>query len=170
MTNAELVAAIAANPTAAALAASGNDVACAAAITATLPPVSVSTLIDQRSLCSAFTAPSLNPSDVPTLLSVLSTLATAGFPAASPAPIPANPLAGLVLAWLAPSEGGVDVTNALVIEVLTLLNTSTIDGVPLLSSEIADTIVALGQRPATITHGQVSAALLSSRAGNIIGA
>jgi hypothetical protein len=169
MTNAELVAAINANPTALAQADAGLDNACAATISASLPPVVVSpTLVDERSLVNAFAGPGQNPADAVTLIGVIQTLASTGFPAAAPA-IPADPVAGLVLSWMTPPNGGADFGNVALRTMIANLGSATVGGVPLLSPEIVATVLGLAEVPATVDHGQVSDAWLQFRPGGIVG-
>lgn len=158
MTNAELVAAINANPTALAQVTTGQDNACAATISATLAPTLVPTLISERSLYSAFA----NPADALQVIEALTGLA-AGNPDASP-PVAPNPIVASVLSWLAPNNGGVDVSNPAVIAMLGEMVAGA-----LITQAQSDTIQALAQVPTDISAGQVSDAWLPNRPGGIVG-
>jgi hypothetical protein len=168
VTDSALLAAIQANPIALAQANAGQDNACAATISATLPPLIVSpTKIDAEQLCAAF-ATAGNPLEAVTLLNVLQTLGTTGFPTASPTPIPANPIATMVLGWLNQLGRGADISNPALLAMLQTLSTSTVSGTAILSSSIVSTVLSLCQKPSIVSHGQVSGVWLQFRPGGLV--
>lgn len=153
MTDSALAAAILADQTASALATALNDGAVAARMTAILPPTLVPTLISERGLYAAFA----DPSDALQVMNALTAIAT-GNPSATP-PVAPNPVVAAVLSWLAPNNGGVDVSNASVIAMLEGMATA-----GAITAQQSTTIQALAQTPTFITATQVSRCLIPSRA------
>jgi hypothetical protein len=154
MTDAALLAAILADPTAKAMADAGNDSGVAARIASLQPPDVVSRLVDERGVYNAFP----NPSDALAVMTGLAT-ATAGNPSATP-PVPANPILLKVLEWMTPPAGGVDVGNAAVRAQLDSLQASGV-----LTPASVATLKALAEQPAFIDYAQVSRVLAASRTG-----
>ena len=98
MTDADLLAAIVADPTSKALADAGNDSGCAAAVAPLLPAILAPKLVTERGLFDAFP----NPADAEAILQGLAAVATAN---------PPNPVVARTLRWLSPDLGGLDMGN-----------------------------------------------------------
>lgn len=103
-----------------------------------------------------------NPADALQVIQALTIVAT-GNPSATP-PVPPNPIVASVLVWLAPNNGGVDVSNPGVIAMLGQLA-----ALGLITQGQSSTIQALAHTPTVISPGQVSDAWLSNRPGNLVG-
>lgn len=147
MTNEELHDAIAANDEAKALADAGNDAGAAAAISATLPLTIGEFMLTERGVFKAFA----NPTDAETVMQTLE-----GVAAANPADVPIAPVVKRALKWMQPNNGGVDVGNAALRQVLDAI----------LQPAHAATIKALAEYPQQITDGQVSEAWQRYRGSN----
>jgi hypothetical protein len=146
MTTEQLHDLINANAEAKALADAGNDRACAAVISAALPPTIGEYMLTERGVFKAFA----NPADAETVMQTLEAVA-----AANPADVPIGPVVKRALKWMQPNNGGVDVGNAALRQVL--------DGI--LQPSHAATIKALAEVPQTVSTDQVSAAWLRYRPG-----
>lgn len=140
MTDAELLAAIMADATAKGFADIGNDSACAIRMSAILPPVLVPTYLNERGVFSIFA----NPSDAEAVMTGLATVATS------------NPVVARALTWLAPNNGGIDLSNA---SVRTMLDSL----VGTLTSEAVATLKSAAEVPQVVSVDQVSRCLLVNR-------
>jgi hypothetical protein len=140
VSDSDLLAAVLADPQAAALAAAGNDAGCAARLAAVLPPVpDPGAMVTTRLILKAFA----DPADGAACLDAFKAAAQA------------NPVYAWVYTFLSPSEGGVD---------FGLPQTqAALDGLPGLTAAQKATLKALGQRPARVTADDVSRALAPRR-------
>lgn len=149
MTITELHDAIFADPTAKGFADVGNDVACAARMTAILPPTVVRRMADWSTIASAFSDPSEG-------FAAVQALEAAG---------ESNPVAAFFIQWLAPtSPSGLDLGNSGVRGMLDLLVAGSA-----ITSDQASAIKTLAEVPTAISHGQVSDAWIQYRPGGIVG-
>lgn len=141
MTDDELYEAIQADRSAKAFAGSGAYADCATAVAATLPPVLVDVYIDRRGIYAAF-----GPTDG---LSIVG-----GIKAAAASESPFAPVIAEALTWLSPAEGGVNLGHPGTRAMLDALAAA-----GAITSDHAADLKALAERPATVTHEQVSRAM-----------
>jgi hypothetical protein len=134
-----------ADPEAKAMADAGNDIGCANRISEiSAPQVSQFTYVYDRGVIAAFPDPAIGHS----FLNGLAVVAEQ------------NPVIGRVLKWLSPSEGGIDVGNAVVRSQLDYLATL---GVPGINADVVGTLKGLAETPVVIPVDQVSRVWLQYR-------
>lgn len=139
MTADQLHDAILADPTSKALADAGNDAGAAVAIAPKLPPILVSTYVNERGVFAAFS----NPADAEAVMQGLQAVA-AGNPQGSP-PVPPNTVMQRVLKWMEPTNGGIDLSNP---AVRTMLDQMQAAGV--LTAQAVATLKEVPQQPQSI--------------------
>ena len=144
-----LLNAIIADPTAKALADAGNDAGCADRMVLILPLVPTTNLVTERGLYAAFP----DPADAEAILAALSQIGQT------------NAVVARARAWLAPSEGGLDMGHpSTVAELAALASASPSIFTP---ARMA-VLTALGQAPARVSAEDVSRVYMIHRPNGLV--
>ena len=149
MIDSDLLALIAADPTAKALADAGDDAGCAARMTSILPLVPITNFVTERGLYAAF----VDPSDAEAILAGLTQIGQT------------NPVVARARAWLAPSEGGLDMGHpSTVAELAALASTAP----TIFTAARMAVLTALGQAPARVSAEDVSRVYMIHRPNGLV--
>jgi hypothetical protein len=164
MTDDEVYAAIRAIPAIRAMAAMGNDAGTAAALSATLPPGVVEARLKPVDILRV-----LGPADGNRALKAIERMATATYPDAAPDDprVEQAEIVGRVLQVLNTDPDGLDFSSPNVRAMLDQLGAAgTARGG--LDPAVVARLKAVAERPAVVTHEQVSRAMLRDRPGGRI--
>jgi hypothetical protein len=131
-----------------ALATAGDRSGCAARVSSILPETITETYITERTIFDIFSADATLGEE---FMQALEGVA-AGDPSATP-PRPSNPIVARALKWMQPNNGGVNVGN---IAVRNMIDSFASAG--LITQSMADAVKSVAEQPATVTPEDIERA------------